>query len=83
MENAVAERHAQHSRQARTRAEVLYREVFARSDDDSPNMDILALQHAETVVRGLSSGSRTAAARGAASSLNGWGYGLDPYAAAP
>lgn len=34
---------------------VLYREVFGESDDGWPSLDALALQHAETVVRGLSS----------------------------
>ena len=33
---------------------VLYREVFRTSDDGWPSLDALALQHAETIVRGLS-----------------------------
>jgi len=34
---------------------ILYHEVFGPSDDGWPSLDALALQHAETVVRGLSS----------------------------
>ena len=38
---------------------VLYREVFGKSDDGWPSLDALALQHAETIVRGLSSTGST------------------------
>jgi AcrR family transcriptional regulator len=34
---------------------VLYREVFGESDDGWPSLNALALQHAETIVRGLGS----------------------------